>query len=111
MPDPMLDPFGRSRLPADFTREHRVKLINEVFQALIDGRLPSREAALFVGGGGLSWLSQGGDLLRDYWRISAPAGSHRTPAAVKRELCCSSRGTTDGAEPETMNAENSESKP
>jgi len=111
MPDRLNDPFGRTRLPGDFSREGRIALLDEVFRALVDGRMPSREAALLVGGGGLSWLSQGGDLLRDYWRISAPAGSHRTPAAVKRELSCSSRGTTDSDDAGTIDVENFESDP
>lgn len=89
------DPFGRDvRLPAAWNREHRVRLLGEVFLALVEGRQPSREAALFVGGGGLSWLSEGGDLLREYWQVSAPRSSHHTPSHVWRAVG-SSRGATD----------------
>lgn len=106
MPDwpPMLDPFNRSRLPEGFTREHRVELLAEVFRALIEGRQPSRAAALFVGGAGAAWLSQGGDLLRDYWRVAAPRSSHNTPTRVWRELC-SSRGATGAEQAETIDAD------
>jgi hypothetical protein len=80
------DPFGRSRLPDDFSREGRVALLKEGFEALMRGELPSLEARLFLAGGGVSWLSEGGDLARDYWRVSAPRGSHRRPEVLAREL-------------------------
>lgn len=106
MSDPVHDLFGRPvRLPDGFSRQHRIQLVGEVFQALIDGRLPSREAALFVGGAGAAWLSEGGDLVRDYLRVAAPRSSHHTPQHLWREAC-SSGGATDGDEPETMNADN-----
>lgn len=73
------------RAPAGFSREERVKLLAEVFQALVEDRAPNRAAALFVGGGGQAWLAQGGDLLRDYWKVKAPKGSHLTPSALHRD--------------------------
>lgn len=96
----LLDPFNRTRLPQGFDRAGRVALLAEVFEALVEGRQPSREAALFVGGGGLSWLQAGGDLLGDFWKVKAPAGSHHTPARLWQE--CSSRGATGPDEDETM---------
>lgn len=80
------DPFNRSRLPGDFTREGRVALLTEAFAALMRGELPSLEARMFLAGGGSTWLKEGGDLLRDYWRVTAPRGSHRRPEVVAREL-------------------------
>ena len=82
----MLDPFNRSRLPGDFSREGRVSLLHEAFSALMRGELPSPEARMFLAGGGASWLREGGDLVRDYWRVAAPRGSHRRPEVVAREL-------------------------
>jgi len=103
MRNPLHDPFGRPvRVPGDFSREGRVALLAEVFRSLVEGRQPSREAALFVGGGGLSWLSEGGDLLRDYWQVAAPRSSHHTPSHVWRELNGSSGGATDADESVTI---------
>jgi hypothetical protein len=65
-----LDPFGRTELPAAIDRESRVRLLGEVFAALLAGEPPSRGAALFVGGAGMAWLENGGDLLGDYCRSS-----------------------------------------
>jgi len=79
------DPFGRSALPAAFSREDRVRLLREVADALIGGRAPDRAAALFVGGALDAWLHGGGGLgalERDYLRVTPPRGSHRTAAAV-----------------------------
>lgn len=79
------DPFGRSRLPADFTREDRVRLLDEVALALLEGRRPSRAAELFVGGALWSWLREGGrcgDLERLYLRVAAPWRSTLTPSRL-----------------------------
>ena len=100
------DPFNRTRPPPEIRardpeRARRVRLLAECFEALLDGRLPSVEARTFVAGGGLSWLQEGGDLLGEFWRVKAPAGSHHTPSHVWRELQCSSRGETE-AEPIEM---------
>ena len=70
------------KVPAVLDRAARVRLLAEVFQALLDGRLPSRAAALFVAGGGLAWLENGGDLLRAYWKVAAPRASHHTPTRL-----------------------------
>jgi len=51
----------------------------------MDGRRPGREAALFLGGALLGWLENGGDLARDYLHVTK-AKSHRTPAAIWREV-------------------------
>ncbi|QIL81455.1 hypothetical protein G7047_17210 [Diaphorobacter sp. HDW4A] len=80
------DPFNRNRIPSDFSREGRIALLAEAFRALMRGELPSREACLFMAGGGLSWLREGGDIARDYWRVSAPRGSHRKPEVLAREV-------------------------
>lgn len=77
--------MGGDRTPAALTREGRVKLLAEAFQALLDGRPPSREAALFLGGAGMAWLTNGGDLARDFLRVVAPQ-SKRTAAKIWREM-------------------------
>jgi hypothetical protein len=98
------DPFNRSRLPGDFSREGRVRLLGEAFEALARGEMPSQEACTFLASGGCAWLEQGGDLLGDYWKVKAPAGSHHTaPLLWKR----SSRGATqfvqnDSIEPSSL---------
>jgi hypothetical protein len=85
-PDVLLDPFDRSKLPDDLDQAGRVSMFHAVMSALIEGRQPERAAALFIGGGGLSWLTAGGDLVRDYWKLSARRGSHATPQALMGEL-------------------------
>ena len=80
------DPFGRSRLPGDFSREGRIKLLVQAFGDLARGELPTAEARAFLAGGGLAWLREGGDLARDYWRVSAPRGSHHRPEVLAARL-------------------------
>jgi len=80
------DPFNRSQLPVDaMSREARIAMIGEVFEALRDGKPLSRAAAAFVGGAGMAWLEQGGDLARDYWKITL-RHSHNNPQAVWQRL-------------------------
>ena len=97
----LLDPFSRSAMPRDFTREDRVRLLAEAFDALLRGEMPSDEARVFLAGGGIAWLAGRGDLERECWRVSAPAGSHRTPAAVWARIS-SSRGATEEMEDGTI---------
>jgi len=78
-------PLAAQRAPDLLTREAKVRAIGEVAAALLDGRLASRECALYVGGALASWLEQGGDLSRDFLKITKPK-SHNTPAAIWREL-------------------------
>jgi hypothetical protein len=101
------DPFNRARLPGDYSREGRVALIGEFFLAIREGREPSAEARMFVTSGALSWLESGGDLLRDYWKVKAPAGSHHTPTVLWSQA--SSRGATDQQQTETIGQSTSES--
>lgn len=101
----LLDPFNRCQVHG-LTREDRVRLLAEVFEALLEGREPSRAAALFVGGAGLDWLREGGDLLRDHWRVKAPAGSHHTPPYLWQQS--SSRGAQACDEPDTIAAMSNE---
>jgi hypothetical protein len=63
-----------------------VRLILEVANALLQGRLPSWEAAVFVGGALLAWLASGGRLEKDHFKVTASIGSKRTPAAIAQEL-------------------------
>jgi hypothetical protein len=66
-------------------REGRVRLLGEAAKALLAGRLPEPEARLFLAGGLSAWLEGGGDLVRDFWKVAAPRGSHRTAAALHRD--------------------------
>jgi hypothetical protein len=81
------DPFGRSRLPADFSREHRVQLLTEAADALLAGKLPSDEARLFLAGGLRAWLHgpSGADLLADYWRVRPPPGKRSTAPRLAQQ--------------------------
>jgi hypothetical protein len=79
----MHDPFGRTRLPGNFTREGRVQLLGELMEDLLALRNPSPEAALFLGAALSSWLVNGGVLDRDHLKV-VKAKSHRTPAAIWR---------------------------
>ncbi len=81
----MLDPFGRSQLPQDFSREGRVALLGEAFEALMRGELPRPEARIFLASAGLAWLARGGDLQRDFLRVVKPK-SHVTPDRIWRRL-------------------------
>ena len=97
----MLDLFSRPmRAPGDFTREGRIALCAEAAKALFAGVAPSREAALFLGGAIASWLTEGGDLARDFLRVTAPRGSHRRPEVVAREFLIDDerQGAADGPE-------------
>lgn len=79
------DPFGRSRLPGDFSREGRVALLGEAFAALMAGELPQPEARMFLASAGLAWLQRGGSLERDFLQVTKPK-SHRTPTNIWRRL-------------------------
>jgi hypothetical protein len=59
--------------------------LGEAFTALLEGRLPSRAAALFLGGAGMAWLEQGGKLERDFLKVLQPQ-SHNTVARVWARL-------------------------
>ena len=81
----MHDPFGRSAMPAGFSREDRVALLGEAFGAWFRGSQPSDEARLFVAGAALAWLGGGrgaGDLLADFWKVRGRQGSTATPPVL-----------------------------
>lgn len=89
------DPFGRSALPAGFSREGRVRLIAEAAEALLDGRLPSAPARLFVAGALQAWLREGGRcgaLEKDYLRVTQRERSRLTPQRLYAR-CCASTAT------------------
>jgi hypothetical protein len=69
-------------MSATFNRVHRVALLREFANAMLAGQLPSREAQLFIGSAVQAYLTQGGDLERDFLRVKAPQGSHLTPQAL-----------------------------
>jgi hypothetical protein len=73
-------PLAPQRAPLVLDRAGRVKLVAETAAALLGGRLPSREAQLFVGGAISAWLAQGGRLER-FLQVHQ-RGSHLTPARL-----------------------------
>ena len=81
----MNDPFNRSRLPQDFSREGRVALLGAAFEALMRGEMPSPEARMFLASAGMAWLQRGGSLERDYLKV-VKAKSHHTPAHIWRKV-------------------------
>jgi hypothetical protein len=98
--------LGGSSLPEGFSREDRVRLIGDAAKALLDGRMPSREAALFLGAGLWSWLHESGNpsaLVRDYWRIGAPNGSHHTPRLLWASFKGAQGESEDGSMPASFN--------
>ena len=90
-PPPCLDAaalqraYGRSRQSRTQTREGRIALLGEVGEALLAGRLPSREAALFLGSALMAWLAHGGNFERDFLEVRKPK-SHNTVARVWAQL-------------------------
>jgi hypothetical protein len=66
-------------------------LVGQAAEALMHGRLPDAPARLFLAGALWAWLQRGGSLEGDYLRVTAPAGSHHTPAVLWAR---SSRGAT-----------------
>ena len=70
-------PISAQQAPRALSRAGRCKLLAEAAQALLAGKLPSREAQLFLGGAISAWLAQGGKLER-YLQVHQ-RGSHLTP--------------------------------
>jgi hypothetical protein len=104
------DPFRRTCIPPDFSRAGRVALIEEVGRALVEGRQPSREAALFVGAALSAWLCEGGRcgaLERDFLRVAAPHRSTLTPCRLwqrMRDTDGSSGRATSDEQADTMDS-------
>ena len=83
----LVDPFNRSKPPTEaLDRPARVVLLVEVASALLEGEPPSRQAALFVGGALQAWLSEGGHLTRDFFKVTSVRGSHETPRQIAARL-------------------------
>lgn len=83
------DPFLRVAPAAQLDRRERVRYVQEVAAALLDGRQPDRAAALFVASALGAWLAEGrrlGDLEKHYLRTCGDAGSHTTAQAIAAEL-------------------------
>ena len=95
---------GGSRTPAGLSREDRVRLLGEFSDAVLAGRTPSRESSMFVCAGISAWLSGGGSLEGDYWRVKAPAGSHHTAPHIWQVMRdkASSRGATGARDADTL---------
>jgi len=83
----LADPFNRSRLPTEaLDRRARVALLKECAEALLEGRQPSRQASLFLSGALQAWLSEGGHLTRDFFKVTSVRGSHETPRQIAARL-------------------------
>jgi hypothetical protein len=82
------------RIPRSLSREGRVLLLAEAFDALLRGELPSREAALFLGSAGSAWLRAGGPFEK-HARVGAPRGSHHRPEVLFRRLIADERQAVD----------------
>ena len=66
------DPFAIARSPASLERQERVALLLAAADALLRGDAPDRAAALFLGGALRAWLTEGGNLERDFLHVKAP---------------------------------------
>ena len=108
---PRLSPLQQSKgqAPRRFDRAGRVALIAEAGRALLAGRLPGHEAALFVGGALMRWLETGGELEKDYLEVRGPAGSHRTASQLWQNLA-SSEGQQESESADTVVAPSSQSE-
>jgi SLT domain-containing protein len=113
------DPFGRvAELPgaadagdAQADRVRRLRWIAEAAEALIDGRPPSRPAALFLASALRGWLAdgraRGGDLEKRFLRVAAPPRSTVTPSRLwQREV--SGAREQDSPMPDTITTFNHE---
>jgi hypothetical protein len=56
--------------------------IGRCVRAFENGRMPESADAAFFFGGISAWLQLGGDLCRDFWKVTAPSGSHHTPSFI-----------------------------
>ena len=96
----LCDALG-TRAPAASDRQYRIKLLGEFATATLAGKKPSRESVMFVAGAVSGWLANGGDLERDYLRVTGKAGSHCTAANLWQAIS-SSRGATDSESAPTV---------
>lgn len=85
----------RDRELAEIEREHRIELLVDAFDCLLNGRLPSPEASLFLGSAGDGWLTNGGRLDRDHLRVTQPSGSHLRVEVVAQRIRSSSTRNDD----------------
>lgn len=102
------DPFNRSRLPDDFSREGRVRLLAEAAAALSRGELAEPAARLFLAGALTEWLRTGGrcgSLERDFLRVTQRERSTMTPQRVLAKL--SARRGTDADDSDTVQVDES----
>ena len=51
-------------------RAGRVRFLREAAEALLDGKVPEREAAIFLGGAIAAWLELGGSLEHDFLKVT-----------------------------------------
>jgi hypothetical protein len=106
------DPFEKckSGQVSDLTRADRVALLGRAAKALLDGRLPDDAARLFLAGGLLSWLSQGGSLTKDFWRVCGKQGSNHTESVLWRQIESASGSTTNDDNKPTLNSSSTENR-
>ena len=79
--------IASSRLPEDLdTLAGRAIAAWEVGNALLEGTFPeSRAGALYVGGGLVARLMNGGTLDRDWLQLTSRNGSHKNACFIVRE--------------------------
>jgi hypothetical protein len=105
------DPFGRCKpgLVADFSREDRVRLLGEFFEAVLAGVEPNKGAMMFVASGLAAWLERGGSLTRDYWEVAGPQGCTLTESILYRRMKAgagSSKRAQEKSAPSTLETHN-----
>ena len=85
--DALTQAMDGGKVPADYSAKARLRYWRRYLQkALMDDRLPSREAALFIGGAGSAGWRPAVRSKRDYLKVSAKPVFHHTPAYVWQAL-------------------------
>lgn len=77
--------MGAVRVELAIDREHSIRLLGIFYTEIAAGRQPPDEAMLFVAGGVGKYLEEGGDIVKDHWRITKPK-SHETPQRVWQQM-------------------------
>ena len=93
--------------PPTATRAGRVALLKLAAEALRNGTAVPPAAAQFLGSALRAWLSEGGNLERDYLEVAAIPGSHMTVAALAAKLAAAAMIGDDQETPFSRGAQES----